>query len=219
MGNAVGTATSAVCIPYRATNDRKLAFARVHAFWTYHGFPVVTGDSDHEQFNLAAARNAAVRKAKTSHVIVADADTIPDIEQVYLALGTPGITWPFAEYRHIPGECVSRNDLMTAPIDRTYRRSVGGLFVCSSDDYWDVGGQDERFSRGWGYEDNAFYLAAATLSSTHRPGHGIVFSFNHSQDRDMSAANPHKVRYELYRMCQGQPDLMRELIRGNHRHN
>jgi glycosyltransferase involved in cell wall biosynthesis len=205
-----------VCIPYRATPDRVAAYRRVRAFWKHHGFPVVTGDSGSETFNLAASRNAAVRKAKTRNVIVADADTIPDIEQVYVALDTSGITWPFAEYRHIPGECVKRSDLMLAPVDRYYSASVGGLFVCSVDDYWAAGGMDERFShRSWGYDDSAFYLAARTFGLANRTSHGIVFSFNHSADRDMTNDNPHKTRYQLYRMCDGHPDLMRELIRGN----
>lgn len=205
-----------VCIPYRATPDRVAAYKRVRAFWKHHGFPVVTGDSGSEIFNLAASRNAAVRKAKTRNVIVADADTIPDIEQVYLAIDTPGITWPFSEYRHIPGECVKRADLMLAPVDRYYSNSVGGLFVCSVGDYWAAGGMDERFShRSWGYDDSAFYLAAKTLGLANRTQHGIVFSFNHAADRDMTNDNPHKTRYQLYRMCDGHPDLMRELIRGN----
>lgn len=213
----MGTPTSAtVCIPYRATPDRVAAYKRVRAFWKHHGFPVVTGDSGSDIFNLAASRNAAVRKAKTRNIIVADADTIPDIEQVYVALDTPGITWPFAEYRHIPGECVKRSDLMLAPVDRYYSASVGGLFVCSVDDYWAAGGMDERFShRSWGYDDSAFYLAARTFGLANRPADGIVFSFNHSAERDMTDDNPHKTRYQLYRMCDNRPDLMRELIRGN----
>ena len=204
-----------VCIPYRATTDRVAAYKRVRAFWKHHGFPVVTGDSGSDIFNLAASRNAAVRKSKTRNVIVADADTIPDIEQVYLAIDAPGITWPFTEYRHIPGGCVTRGDLMTAPVDRTYSASVGGLFVCSVGDYWDAGGNDERFVHGWGFEDSAFYLAARTFGLANRARDGIVFSFNHSADRDMSSANPHKTRYDLYRFADGRPELMRELIRGN----
>lgn len=205
-----------VCIPYRATPDRVAAYKRVRAFWRHHGFPVVTGDSGSDIFNLAASRNAAVRKAKTHNIIVADADTVPDIEQVYVALDKPGITWPFAEYRHIPGECVKRSDLMLAPVDRYYSASVGGLFVCSVDDYWAAGGMDERFShRSWGYDDSAFYLAARTFGLANRPADGIVFSFNHFAERDMTDDNPHKTRYQLYRMCDNRPELMRELIRGN----
>lgn len=188
-------------------------FDRVQAFWQHHGFPIITADSDPTQpFHICEARNNAARQANTAHLIIADADTIPDIGAVHQALTLDGITWPFTEYRHIPATYTDQADLMSAPADQTYRNSVGGLLVTPSETYWELGGMDERFHRRWGYEDNAFALAAKTLSKARRID-GIVFSFNHSADRDLSTDNPNRHRYELYKFAAGRPEIMRELIR------
>jgi len=182
-------------------------------FWKHHSFPVITADSDPTQpFHICEARNKAVAQAGTDRVIVADADTIPDIANVHQALGMDGIIWPFTEYRHISAEWVSRVDLWSARAEQRYMRSVGGLFVCSRETYWSLGGMDERFERCWGHEDNAFHLAAATLSEVHRVP-GIVVSFNHAADRDLSDNNPNRHRHQLYKMVAGNPDLMRELVK------
>jgi hypothetical protein len=190
------------------------AHARVTRFWRVQGFQVIERDSaPRKPFSISEARNAAVRLAKTEKVIVADADTLPDIGAVLKALDNErGFTWPFSQYRHIPGSYADKADLMTAPIDQAYKQSTGGIFVCATQDYWDLGGMDERFDRRWGYEDNAFALAARTLSSIHRV-EGIVFSFNHAAERDLTAQNPNRARYSLYQYANGKPDAMRELIK------
>lgn len=206
-----------VCMPWRPAPDRMAAYARVTAFWKHHGLPIVEADSTPAlAFSLAEARNRAVRQAETEYVIVADADTIPDIGAVTRALTMPdGVTWPFTHYRHIPAEWVDHPDLMTAPVDQAYRNSVGGLLVCRRETYWRLGGMDDRFERCWGYEDNAFHAAAATLAKVNRLP-GTVFSFNHTvagTGRDMTPRNPNRHRYELYKFANGKPHLMRELIK------
>jgi hypothetical protein len=187
----------------------------VHCFWQHHGFKVVEADSRRGlPFAISEARNAAVRQVKTAKVIVADADTIPDIGAVLAALENDGVTWPHTLYRHIPGSYADKADLMTAPVDHLYRRSVCGLFVTSTETYWALGGMDERFERTWGFEDSCFALAAGTLSTTHRVT-GMAFSFNHAVpgDRDTSSANPNRHRYALYQFANGKPQIMRELIK------
>jgi hypothetical protein len=203
-----------VAIPWRPQPDRLAAHSRVLQFWQHHGFPVVEADSDPKQpFSLAEARNNAVRKVTTPKVIVADADTVPDIGAVYAALANEdGVTWPFHQYRHIPNEYATNPDLMTAPVDRIYRNSVGGCFVTTVDTYWALGGMDERFDRRWGYEDNAFHHVVTTLSTEHRIP-GILFSFNHAADREMTHDNPNRHRADLYKYATQKPELMRELIK------
>lgn len=215
MVSAVDSTTEAtVAIPWRPAPDRMAAHARVIAFWLHHGFTVVEADSRLGQpFSLPQARNNAVKKVRTPKVIVADADTIPDIGAVHQALANDdGVTWPFTLYRHISGEYAQRADLMTAPMDRQYLRSVGGIMVTSVATYWDLGGMDERFEHRWGYEDNAFHTVVVTLSKAHRTP-GIVFSFNHSADRDMSVNNPNRHRAQLYALAARSPAIMRELIK------
>jgi N-terminal domain of galactosyltransferase len=205
-----------VCIPWRPAADRMDAYARVTSFWKHHGFPIVEADSTPAlAFSISESRNRAVRQAETEIVIVADADTIPDIGAIAHALErSDGVTWPFTEYRHVAAGYVDQADLMTAPPDKTYRNSVGGIFICRRDTYWRLGGMDERFERRWGYEDNAFHAVASTLATVRREP-GIVFSFNHAVDggRDLTTDNPNRWRHELYKYATGKPQLMAELIK------
>lgn len=203
-----------VAIPWRPQPDRQLAHIRITEFWKHHGFRTVEADSNPGRpFSVAQARNNAIRQVTTPKVIVADADAIPDIAAVHAALANDdGITWPFTEYRHIPGEYALKPDLMTAPIDRTYHNSVGGIFITTTETYWQLGGMDERFGHRWGYEDNAFHHVVTTLSTAHRVP-GILFSFNHAADRELTHDNPNRWRADLYRMAAGTPQLMRELIK------
>jgi Glycosyl transferase family 2 len=207
-----------VCIPWRSQPDRVAAHHRVCTFWQHHGLPVVMADSDWRQpFQLSEARNSAVRRASTEVIIVADADTIPDIagvlEAVELVASTPGvIIWPYIYYRHIPAEYADKADLFSAPVVAEYRNSVGGVLVTTRSTYWAVGGMDERCARCWGFEDNCFYLAAYTLASVRRLD-GVVFSFDHPMERDVSENNPNRSRWQLYQLASGKPHLMRELVK------
>lgn len=214
-GCAVVTAID-VCIPWRSQPDRVPAFKRVKAWYEDHGYNVITADSrKHETFNVAASRNLAVSKATSDVVVVADADTIPDedaLETTFaylIAHPDAGVVYPFDRYRYLTPESVElpQSDWV---VDREYQSSVGGMIVCRRDTYWSLGGQDERFSR-WGYEDNAFHLAASTLSQVDRIA-GVVYAFGHDADRDLSSENPGRSRCQLYRFAEGKPDVMRELI-------
>ncbi|MGW4718864.1 galactosyltransferase-related protein [Nocardia sp. NPDC004260] len=201
-----------VCIPWRPQPDRLAAFQRVEAWWRATGFNIVTGDSGHEPFNLAATRNLVVGKATSDVVVVADADTIPDLAALRDALANPdGVVYPFTRYRYLPAGHEADADLMAIKPDKEFTSSVGGLLVCRRETWDLLGGQDEGF-RQWGYEDNAFLLAAQTLSTVRRV-QGTVFAFGHTADRDMTAQNPGRSRIELYKFANGRRDVMRELVR------
>lgn len=200
-----------VCIPWRPQPDRLAAFERVTHWWKANGFNTVLADSGHEPFNLAASRNLAVSRSTTDSVVVADADTLPDLGALHNALSDPeGVVYPFTRYRYLPPGSETVTDLVAVKPEREFTASVGGLIVCTRDTWNLLGGQDERFWR-WGYEDNAFMLAAQTLLSTRRVA-GTVFAFGHSADRDMSQGNPGWARIQLYRFAKGRPEIMRELI-------
>jgi hypothetical protein len=202
-----------VCIPWRATPERLAAYWVVVDWWRAKDFRVILGDSDPAlPFNVSAARNAAVSKATTRAVIVADADTIPDLGslQVVLSRMEEGrVVYPFNRYRYVD-RLPDPLDLANLEHSKEWVNSVGGLLVTTPSTYWSVGGFDERFER-WGYEDNAFYLAASTLATVARTA-GTVYAFGHDADRDISPTNPGKSRIELYRYANRRPDLMRELV-------
>jgi hypothetical protein len=203
-------------MPWRPQPDRIAAHDRVRDFWRHFGFRVIEANSNPDlPFNLSVARNNAARQAQDADVLIlADADTIPDIASVLAAVDDPQecVTYPFHTYLHIPGEWVTRADLFAARPDQRYNASVGGIFVCTAEIYWELRGMDERFYPVWGYEDNAFAMAAHTICGIRRLA-GTVFSFNHSAERDMSQDNPNKPRFDLYRHANGNPAMMRELIR------
>lgn len=206
-------------MPWRATPDREPARERVRDFWAYAGIKVVERDSQSGQpFNVCRARNNAVAASSTDLVIVADADTIPDLGALILALEQlehhpHAVIWPYQTFRHISATWVDKPDLLAAPADRIYHNSVGGLFACRRDTYWALGGMDEHFT-GWGFDDNAFHAVALTLASVTRLP-GTVFSFNHAADRDTSTTNPNYHRCQLYKFATGKPAVMRQLINQN----
>lgn len=216
MATPIERADAVVCIPWRAMRDRVPAFARVRRFWEEAGFTIITADSDPAlPFNLSQARNNAVRQAGTDVVIVADADTIPDLKIIDRAIRATKhnhVIYPFDEYIYL-GERpdVATVDVETAETERIYTASVGGIMVLRRALYWDLGGHDEGFHR-WGYEDTAFQLVAETLAGIERfPGK--VWAFGHHAERDMTHANPGRARIMLYRFARRDEKIMRELIR------
>lgn len=149
-------------------------------------------------------------------VIVADADTIPDLlaleTAVYAAHRHGGVWWPFTEYRYLADTVQPGDALSTAPTEQEYPNSVGGLLVARRSEYWALGGFDERFTE-WGGEDRAFELAAAHLSTIHRIP-GTVYAFNHTANRDMRG--PWRQHLNLYRQA-ARTGRIAEVIRDNHR--
>lgn len=203
--------TVTVVIPWREQPDRVAAFNKVVAWWEGNGFTVITADSDHEHFNISAARNNGVEHAATEQVIIADADTIPELSNVREALTNDGVTWPFTVYRYMGKHAPEIYDLPASPFERDMKGSFGGLFVTTKRTYWALGGQDEQF-RVWGYEDQAFRNVAQTLSTVHRTP-GYVYAYGHDAPRIMTRDNPGRHRVQLYMFASGKPDIMRELIR------
>ena len=219
-----------VCIPWRPTPSRMAAFERVMAYWEMFGWPVVTADSDTEVFSLAQARNAAVRKATTDVVVIADADTLIDPLNVLRAVAQPdGVCWPFTRYRILAGEYLGTpvDQLAAVPHVNTWDGEgvlgVGGCMVTTRKEYWRLGGQPSEFI-GWGWEDTAFTAIVETLSKVKRlSGHAYAFEHNsHAEkytgakadspgwDRDVSR-NEHLI--EPYRNAKGRPWLMRQVLR------
>jgi N-terminal domain of galactosyltransferase len=206
-----------VCVPWRPSPSRMKPYDRVRRFWaeTFPDWPVITEDSDTEIFSASQARNNAVRKAATEIVVVADADTIPDADNVVRAVADPtGVTWPYTTWRLIPAEYADR------PLDEFPRapalidpHAIGGVMVTTVDEYWRLGGQPEEF-HGWGYEDRAFQYVAQALSECRRIP-GAAYSIDHQADspgwsRELLTPNAGLVK--LYQIAADKPRLMREIV-------
>lgn len=208
----------AICMPWRPEPHRMAAFERVVAWYGENGYWVTLGDSDPRRpFNLSAARNDAVRSAGFADtVVIADADTLPEpkllAKAIHRAHRYNRIVYPFTEYHYL-GEVdpLTVVDPADVPVQRVYRASVGGLVVAPVKMYWDVGGFDDCFTQ-WGYEDNAFLMAAEVLGQVERLN-GPVWAFSHEAERDLSGNNPGGQRMLLYRYARRDPKLMRELVK------
>jgi len=180
-----------VCIPWRPSPSRIPLFDRVMTFWKRVGWPIVTADSDTEIFSLAQARNNAVAKANTEVVVINDADTIPELANIRLAIADAladprGVCWPFTHYRILPPEYLHTpfDRLADVPIINTWDgegiAGVGGCIVAAQSEYWRLGGQPPEFI-GWGWEDTAFTMIVETLSEARRV-EGNVYAFEHNTE-------------------------------------
>jgi hypothetical protein len=218
-----------VCIPWRPSPSRIPAFNRVMDFWPGFGWPIITADSDTEIFSLAQARNNAVTQATTDVVIVADADTLIDPQNILTAVADPaGVWWPFTKYRILTNTYLNTpiEQLAHVPYVNTWDgdgiAGVGGCIITTQKEWWRLGGQPPEFI-GWGHEDVAFTMIARTLSHVRRlPGHLYAFEHNTNAHRYINAKadtpgwdrdinrNKHLLGY--YHCGDGRAWLMRELI-------
>lgn len=202
-------------MPWRATPDRVAAFERCTKFWTSNGYRVVRGDSDPKRpFNRSAARNAAVAKCDSSVVVVCDADTIPEsIDQVRWAADVAAdgaVVVPYDRYALLAATATTVADLVSVQPLRVYpvKSRPASLVVIGRDSYDKVGGFDEHFGAGWGYEDAAFVIACKTFVG-HRTLPGMVYAFDHVAHRKRSRYNRHL--HGWYQRAAGNPDQMRRL--------
>lgn len=139
-----------IAFHYRGTDIYRMrAFGRTVSRYAGH-FPIVIADSLHAPYNRAASRNLAVRLAEAKGwdvVAVHDADMTVPPEAIQkaadLALETGGFIYPYTDYRGLDEHGNKRRHTTDSP---------GGIFVCTPDTWWSVGGMDEGFTE-WGWED------------------------------------------------------------------
>jgi hypothetical protein len=223
--------TACVAIPWRPAPDRLAAYRRIRHFWANAGYPVVTADSDPSlPFNRSQARNNAVLTAEAEVVVVADADTLCEPRVVAEAVAGVGgeVVYPHDQYCPVAADLTeaSWGDLLAAPRAFYLRDDgwegdwqgewtiwPGGIIVARSETYWRLGGFDERFT-GWGGEDNAFILAATTLTGISRLP-GVAVAFDHSVEgvpRRVPAALSSGQLEGVYVRAGGNPDTMQRLV-------
>lgn len=207
-----------VVIPWRRTPDREAAFERVLTWYADRGYKTCRHDSDPTRpFNLSQARNRGAAMATTERILViADADTIPDERALHSAVRRAHtqmvVFYPFTTYHSLPAEAVNEEILGAIKPKKSYPGSVGGICVMHRNVFIQLGGFDEHFT-SWGYEDNAFELAAEAVVGTERIN-GDIYSFDHGNEhRDMTKENPGRTRIKLYHFARHDRPLMIELLR------
>lgn len=213
--------TVEVCIPWRDHRSRRRALAFVQAWWDRHGYPVRMLDTDDDPFNLAAVRNLAVRTSTADVVILADADTIPELgplrTAIDLATDGRGTVLPYTEYWSLRADG-SRQALAGVPLPRcnhlTIPGACSGVYVTTRQGWDRHHGQDEQFA-GWGCEDAAWWITHTTLIGEPLRVPGRVFALTHdSQDKTGDPTARNYQRIALYQAAQGNRLVINELARG-----
>lgn len=207
-------------MPWRPKPGRLEAHAHARAWWDQHfpAYEVVEVDTDHEEFNLAACRNAAVRAAEergADVVVIADADVIfhpaITVDQCVFAARDGRVHMPFTEQVYLTREeteaLLSGRDAPT-----TGTPGNGCCYIATPAAYWAAGGGDERFS-GWGGDDDAFVAAAGTLVGLKRH-EGLAYSLWHPPVRDVGSDRwrPNSLLAQRYWRANGSVRHMRRLI-------
>lgn len=220
----------AVTIPYRGGDrhrDRNHKHVRRHLETTL-GLPVADIDTDHEQFNRAAARNACVRHAQALDadvVLICDADVLVHPAAVHLAAANAAhgerLNLPFDNYRALTWPATKMltagicTDPARLPCEWTQADSSGGAIVITPDAWWAAGGMDEGFT-GWGFEDTAFWHATTTLlgPAVRHPGTLVHLWHASAMDQESLEYAVNRERCAIYEAAHENPEAMRRLVDG-----
>lgn len=216
-----GTATvsgTEVFIPWRHHPSRITALQYATNWWKLHGFQTTLIDTDHEPFNLAACRNRAVREARSDVIVIADADTIPEIpallHAISLASDGHGTVLPYTEYRSL-GATGSRQAYAGSPLEDcahiTIPDACSGVYVTTQAGWDRHLGQDEHF-QGWGCEDTAWWITHETLIGEPLRVPGAVYALTHeSQDKTGEPTIANYARIHHYEQARGNQERILQL--------
>lgn len=223
-----------VVIPFVSEDGhRRAVFEYVVDRWV-EAFPdceiVVGVDSKSQPFSRSSARNDGVAKSTGEILAIADADTVANPEFLHsafeLAHELPWV-FPYRVYYNLNSKH-TRHLLQVRNLGILERPevsqcehaipSVGGIFFLKRKDFLEMGGYDERFV-GWGYEDDAFYLAADTILGRHETvvGGWVAHLWHLASNNDrfgQPAIAVNRGLYDRYFGAYGNPEKMREVIDG-----
>ena len=159
---------------------RDAARGWVARWYTGRGYTVTTGTATGEVWCKADAYNQAVAASTADIVVLADADSFPDVDALNAAVAkTQSVGWaaPFTRVRRLTYDATA--DLLACdpattdtPPSRHLEADVhdilpgGGVVVMRRDLAVACGPYDRRF-RGWGGEDFALGNAARTLCGSY----------------------------------------------------
>lgn len=219
-----------VAIPFLSADDdyRTRSYAAVCAQWQALGPDVEIVSTSHGlPLNRAAARNAAVRHARHEIVALVDADTVfvdpTPVRHAYDYVRThpggwalPHTTYWTASPSFTDAWYDTQDFSIGAPgtFEHRFTDNICGILIMHQSLFYRVGGYDERF-RGWGYEDNAFATALATLAGApHRVDGAVVHLWHPRPEGDFN--QPHIAHNQQlwthYERARANPTAMQTLI-------
>lgn len=201
-----------IVIPWRATPSRLKPLEKVLGWYDKHmpEAEIFYADRHGELWNPGGSRNDGVQMAQDAGcdvVIINDADTLPEIspllEAVNLAKTDNLIHNPFTFCKYYDE---TNTDMFYAgkPIEQCYELfttpdACGGIFVCTPEAWWRVGGMDEKFQQ-WGAEDNAMLYAHSVITGHPFVKHpGTIYCLGHEkQEQDTNYVESRSVNHNLY---------------------
>ncbi len=209
-----------VGMPWRPKPGRLAAHDTARAWWDQHfpSYEVVEVDTEHDQFNLAACRNAAVRAAEgmgAEVVVITDADVIfhpvITVDQCIDAARDGRVHMPFTEQVYLT-EDETEALVSGRPAPTSGAPGNGCCYIATPAAYWAAGGGDERF-QGWGGDDDAFVAASETLVGLRRH-EGLAYSLWHPAVRDIGSDRwrPNSDLAQRYWRARGSVRHMKRLI-------
>ena len=212
-----------VCVPFRGgALDRE-----IHADYVSERLREMLPDARHlvvdveGEFSRARVRNEAVRRAGSGVVVLCDADTLPEEQALRDAIDGAArdgrLHLPYTRYRALSPEgtlaVYARGvDPMDAPVEDESRRPIGGVWVISVDAWWAVGGMDEEF-KGWGFEDDSFFVAANVLLGDTVRHEGAITHLHHKSAANLRSPSyrTNRARHQQYVRARRNPEAMRRL--------
>jgi hypothetical protein len=224
----VGEMKLGIVIPWRETPSRLEPFNYV-LDWYKNNFSdaeIILTDTDGEVWEPSKARNLGVKKAQDlgcDVIVVGDADSIPQLHALNEAIEQCQednlIHNPFYLYKHLNYQSTqdyySGLSIMSC-FGHIYNDSVGGIWVCKPEVWWELGGMDEKFLQ-WGPEDRAFDVAHQIIKGTSFIKHeGWLISLAHErQENDAHFPKSHLYNTLLYAkyLQANTPEKMLELVR------
>jgi len=198
-------------IPWRETPSRIKPLEMV-LDWYQTNLPdieIFYADRPGEYWNAAGSRNDGVKKAQDAHcdvIIINDGDTIPEIEPLLEAIEQCQqdnmVHNPYRLCKYFDKEMT---ELVLAGGDvkllkhTLYTEANCGIYVCTPEAWWSVGGMDEKFIQ-WGGEDSAFELAHTVIKGSKLVKHdGYIYCLGHdTQIHDEGFNFNHLRNIELY---------------------
>lgn len=198
-------------IPWRETPSRVRPLQAV-LDWYQTNLPdieIIYADKPGEHWSAAGSRNLGVRKAQEAHcdiVILNDADTLPELNSLLEAIDaaqSDGMVHnPYRLCKYFDLEMSNHfydgKDIKLLK-HTLYTEANGGIYVCTPEAWWSVGGMDEKFIQ-WGGEDSAFELAHTIIKGTKLIKHdGYIYCLGHeTQIHDPGFNFNHLRNIELY---------------------
>jgi hypothetical protein len=215
-------------IPWRETPSRLRPLQAVLE-WYQTNLPdieIIYADKPGEYWSASGSRNLGVRKAQEALcdvVILNDADTLPELNSLLEAIDAAQSDGMIHNpYRLCKYFDIEMSELFYAGKDikqlkhTLYTEANGGIWVCTPETWWSLGGMDEKFVQ-WGAEDSAFELAHTVIKGSKFVKHdGYIYCLGHEVQIHDPGFNYNQIRniqlYWLYYSA-STPERMLSLVK------